>query len=574
MTMERLGDGGTLVRRKARVVPNVKVAEELARQAYAIEASSAVAGAATVGADTRRLDARATRTPVSKAAQRLAVVSLAIGGFVDVLFYGKALGISLLVFAAMVVVAIFVLGRLEGVRPAWRNLWLVVPLLYFAWMVAVRENGVLTSANVAAVFVLLALMVYFHAEGQVESLGLRGYPLGIGRVLRGMFARPGPVVVQMAEAAASDRDANRKMAAVLRGCLLAVPVLVIFTFLLSSADSIFEGYVADVMKMDFLSDSPEMALRLGIILVASWMVMGAVMYALAKRTGPNVGATGALGVQVKRRGIGFTESALVLGLVNALFAVFGWIQVTVLFSGEAARTMHFEEYREYVRRGFGELLLVAVLTMLLILGLRWALRGATKQQERAFDGLSTVMIGLGLMMLVSAFMRMVVWEGIQFYINTQTRLYVRTFIVWLGLLFGWLLLTTWVRRDRFAIGAFMAAMGFLVSINMANPDADVAAYNLRRNDELSVRYLDLLSDDAVPALAVGLRTATGDVKEQLKYNLYWRYRALTDNEDKWQGWQSFHTGRWEAYKVLDKLFKERKLVWHFRYGDGEWTVRE
>jgi hypothetical protein len=131
-----------------------------------------------------------------------------------------------------------------------------------------------------------------------------------------------------------------------------------------------------------------------------------------------------------------------------------------------------------------------------------------------------------------------------------------------------------VRRDRFAIGAFMAAMGFLVSINMANPDADVAAYNLRRNDELSVRYLDLLSDDAVPALAVGLRTATGDVKEQLKYNLYWRYRALTDNEDKWQGWQSFHTGRWEAYKVLDKLFKERKLVWHFRYGDGEWTVRE
>src|SRR3712207_5881929 len=121
------------------------------------------------------------------------------------------------------------------------------------------------------------------------------------------------------------------------------------------------------------------------------------------------------------------------------------------------------------------------------------------------------MVALTMVILVSAFQRMLVWEEVQFYINTPTRLYVRAFIVWLSLLFVWLFSTLWVRRARFAIGAFVAALGFLVTINMMNPDADVAARNLLRNDELSTRYLYLLSEDAVPVLVAGLDQTTGVV---------------------------------------------------------------
>ena len=52
----------------------------------------------------------------------------------------------------------------------------------------------------------------------------------------------------------------------------------------------------------------------------------------------------------------------------------------------------------------------------------------------------------------------------------------------------------WLRPNRFAVGALVAALGFLVTINLMNPDADVAAYNLKRQDELSTRYLYLLSE--------------------------------------------------------------------------------
>ena len=94
-----------------------------------------------------------------------------------------------------------------------------------------------------------------------------------------------------------------------------------------------------------------------------------------------------------------------LALVDVLFAVFSWIQITNVFFGRPA-SVHFEVYREYVRRGFGELLVVAVLTMMLILGLRWAAWKETRREMRILDMLSTLMIALAIVILVSAFQRL------------------------------------------------------------------------------------------------------------------------------------------------------------------------
>jgi hypothetical protein len=373
-----------------------------------------------------------------------------------------------------------------------------------------------------------------------------------------MLARPAPVAVAMKRNATANQNANHRAFEIVRGVLLAIPVLALFTALLSSADSVFQGYVNDALHLRFANNAPDAFLRVGIILAASWLAAGALLYVGSKRQNGTTSGAATSRLLAKGRGLGFVEAAMVLGLVNALFAAFAWIQFTVLFSGEAARTMGFEEYREYVRRGFGELLVVAVLTMILILGLRKAMRRATEGQERTLNILNSVMIALALVMLVSAFERMVVWESIQFYINTATRIFVRTFIVWLGILFVWLLFTSWFRRNRFAIGALVVMLGFMVTVNLINPDADVAAYNVKRNDELSVRYLDLLSDDAIPALAAGLQTTTGDTHMILAGDLWERLEAMK-SETNWRDWPSFNLSRQQGYDTLLKLRNEAKI---------------
>jgi hypothetical protein len=148
---------------------------------------------------------------------------------------------------------------------------------------------------------------------------------------------------------------------------------------------------------------------------------------------------------------------------------------------------------------------------------------------------------------------------VQFYINTQVRIYVRAFIIWLGIVFGWLAFTMWFRRDRFAMGAFLAALGFLVTINVANPDADVASYNLKRNDELSIRYLDLLSDDAVPVLVAGFEQSSDvAIRTTIRNHLAKRLTVL-ENDPNLQSWQSFHLARSEAYNLLKDLKQAGKL---------------
>ena len=498
-----------------------------------------------------------------KSSGRLALAALLLGSSVDILFNGQSTGIALLVFVALTVGVVVLVAGAEGVGPSWRNMWVLAPLFYFSTMVAVRASEALTWMNVGATLVLLCLFVGFYAGDRIERLGILGYPAAVARTFFAAIARPGPVASDLGKSAAISPDRRKRIFEVLRGVLLAVPVLFVFTLLLSAADSVFEGYVSDVMRLDFLKEAPTAFMRLTTILISAWLLAGAMLTAIASKAagGSNGGAPTTALAGKSRRGLSFTEGAVVMGLVNALFAVFAWVQFTVLFSGEAARTMHFEEYREYVRRGFGELLLVALLTMALILGIRRAMRPLTEGQDRSMKLLSTGMIGLALVMLVSAFMRMVVWEGIQFYISTQTRIFVRLFIVWLGALFVWMLFTTWRRRDRFAIGAFVAAIGFLVTANLANPEADVAAYNLRRNDELSTRYLYLLSDDAVPALVAGLDTTDGMVRIDLNVHLAYRLADLErEMSCRGRGWQSYHMARQEAYRLLVAARDQGKII--------------
>ena len=322
-----------------------------------------------------------------------------------------------------------------------------------------------------------------------------------------------------------------------------------------------------MFRFNYLSGTPEMLWRTTLILMAAWLIAGGFLFMLSRRATGAGGGPDMPGGFALSRSIGFAEAATVLALVDVLFAVFSWIQITNVFFGRPA-SVHFEVYREYVRRGFGELLVVAVLTMMLILGLRWAAWKETRREMRILDMLSTLMIALAIVILVSAFQRLLTWESVQFYISTPLRLYIRAFMVWLGLLFGWLLLTMWFRPQRFAIGAFLGALGCLATINMMNPDADVAAYNLKRQDELSTRYLYVLSDDAVPAMVAGLDYSSGEVLVRLRQHLSYRLQLMETDPNR-RNWQSFHLARNQAYDKLSELSRQGKIDTPFAWEQEE-----
>jgi hypothetical protein len=187
----------------------------------------------------------------------------------------------------------------------------------------------------------------------------------------------------------------------------------------------------------------------------------------------------------------------------------------------------------------------------LILFLRWIARDETVTHTRLFNALSTLMVGFALVILASAWLRMIYWEEVADYIYTEKRLYVRVLIVWLALLFLWQLVTLWFKPERFAIGAFVVALGFLGTLDIMNPDDDVARFNIERAAvrPLYFPYLSGLSEDAVPALAAGLSTVPEAQRDELRASLQQRLHDM-EADRSLKGWPAFHFARQKAFDLL------------------------
>ena len=518
----------------------------------------------------------ATAQPLPlRAPMRLVQTAVFLGIAADWLFYERPLGISLLLFVGLVVAGLWWNGRREAVQPTKANLWLLLPLFFFASMAMLRTNSTLTSLNLLAVLGLLAYLAFFYAAGRVENLNLLGYALLPLRVFGRSLGLATPVIRPTMQEMRKRGNGRRRLLPLLRGLLLALPVLFVFTILLTSADLIFADYVEELFSLDIFDNLGEWIGRSILILLMSIIFAGGLALALTRRADDEEQSVLERGFATlpNHISIGLIETSTILVLVNMLFAAFVGIQFTYLFGGAANVTEAGYTFADYARRGFFELLTVAILTMLLVLGLNWLSRRENKGQIRLFNGLGSVLIGLVLVMLVSAWRRMALYEAAFGY--TELRLIVYVCMAWLALSLVWFLLTLWVRPDRFAVGALVAVMGFLATLNVINPDAFIAHQNLTRYEQsgdLDAAYLVSLSDDAIPAMVQGLGATVGDAETQLTplCSRIW----LSDTQDcdatphqillaelngryeqyatdaSWQNWRSFNVARWEAWNAL------------------------
>ncbi|WP_320068973.1 DUF4173 domain-containing protein [Micromonospora sp. RTGN7] len=272
-----------------------------------------------------------------------------------------------------------------------------------------------------------------------------------------------------------------------------VGLLLVFGLLFSSADAIFADLLAGLLPEVSAGSTIGWAFRL--TLFGGGLLGGA--YLLAAPADLD-GLRAAPARPVRR-----LEWAVPLALLDALFAAFVLVQLTVLFGGPAhvLRTAGLS-YAQYARGGFWQLLAVSALTLLVIAGAaRWAPRD-TRADRLLFRVLVGTLTVLSLVVVASALYRMQVYADA--YGATRLRLVVATVELWLGVLFvlvgiaavrlraGWL--------PRLAVGTAVLA---LLGLAAVNPDRLIAEHNVdryRQTGVIDVEYLSRLSADAVPAL--------------------------------------------------------------------------
>ncbi|MBW8011148.1 MAG: DUF4173 domain-containing protein [Chloroflexi bacterium] len=513
-----------------------------------------------------------------KKTNSLFISALALGWIFDYLFWKKPPGINFAIFTALCLATGFALARGEGIQAAHRTLWLLIPITFFAVMSLIRGEPLTTFLNRILTLLFMAILASTFRGGRWLVYSLGDYLTRISSLIFSSLWRPADMLVtpRDSESTQKKRFLNWKnIFAVVSGLILAFPVIIIFTALLSSADPIFSQSVGDFLDIFFIEDFTEYIFRMIMILFAGYLLAGVYIHAINKSDDENLPSDGKPRLSPF---LGFTEATIVLGSVVALFFSFVLIQIRYFFGGIVNIAIDGFTYAEYARRGFFELVAVAFFSLLLFLSLSLITKRAGKRQQ-IFSGLGITLFVLVGVMLVSAFQRLNLYE--QAFGFSRLRTYTHTFIFWLGALLLTVVLIELSKRQRaFALAALAAIVGFTTSLNLLNVDAFIAKQNVTRLEEgklLDIAYLASLSEDVVPTLSYLFASANEQEEDTVIENIAGAlacHAALNNNYENDLPWQAFHLADFRAASRWDDLSSESGFRTYLaeKNEDGDWFV--
>jgi hypothetical protein len=247
---------------------------------------------------------------------------------------------------------------------------------------------------------------------------------------------------------------------------------------------------------------------------------------------------------------------MALLVIDLLFAIFVTLQAAYLFGGRDTLADAGLTYSQYARRGFFELIAVAVVAGGLILSLDAMLARRTRLYAAAAVALAL----LTAVILLSATVRLALYQ--QAYGWTELRFYALAAIAWLALGLVIVSVAVLYGRTRWVLHALvMGVLAIAVGVNLVEPQAFVADANLQRalhpelvppdgETALDAAYLGQLGDDAVPVLVSALDSLSGRERTRVQAVLRGRLYAL--QRDSTAGsWPSFNLARARAREALE-----------------------
>ncbi len=490
----------------------------------------------------------ATIRPRLRTAGRVAAVAGVLGILGQLLYFGVGVGINYPLSVALALAAAWLL-RPHGTRFDAIDAWLPAVALVLASFVALRGDPVLVFFDILASFGLAAGALAAIGGHQVTRRLLPGV-LGLIGSLAGWTVVGGARVV--ADAAATARPSPRARGWLtaagpyLRGALIALPVVIVFAALFSSADAVFARMIGDLFGVEL--DFGELPGRVAAAAVFAWIAAGALAFvaeAPARRD-----AT----IGNRFRFLGTPETLIVLVAVDAVFAVFVVLQAAYLFGGLDTVAASGIGYAEYARRGFFELLAVAALAGGLVL----ATEAIVRQRSRAYVAAAIGLMVLTAVVLASAFLRLRLYQDAFGW--TELRFYVLASIGWLAIGIAMAIACLARDRSRWLVHGLVLAAGVVgVTINVIGPVRYVAEQNLARvtnpslvpaggETGIDAAYIASLGDDAVSLVVAARPALPEDARMQIDYALRERRFELLGTETR--AWQAWNLGREGARTAL------------------------
>lgn len=507
---------------------------------------------------------------------KLWIIVFALGWLFDFLFWKKTPGVNFVIFSTACLAAAFHLLLSDGLRPHRTSLGLLPLFGFFTTVTFIRAEPMTAFLAYTFTLLVMTILAVTYRGGRWIQYSLTDYIVKTAALIGSMVMRAISFTmdVQKTQAEAGKQPSKYNPWPILRGVLIALPLVAIFAALLSSADAVFGQRLDEFIELFKLEKFPEYIFRLIYIFVIGYAFAGAILHASSESKDEKLAGKEK---PVIPPFLGFVESSIVLGSVAALFASFVVIQFQYFFGGQTNINVEGFTYSEYARRGFGELVAVAFFALLMLLTLSAVTKRETEKQRNIYSGLGITLVVFLLVMLVSAYQRLGLYEAA--YGFSRLRAYTHVFLVWVGLLLVATIVLEILRKERmFALAMLIASFGFAISLPILNVDAFIVNQNIQReiyeasnnSADLDAQYFVDLSDDAVPALVKALKTPTlpDPVREKIGAALACiRYKRGQD--ERKLPWQSFQLARFNADQALASV---KDKIDEFKINGEEWPA--
>ena len=516
-----------------------------------------------------------------------------LGVLGDVLLRQTPWGLNVLLFAGALVAA-FVMLVLRRRQEFWNKQTIALngALIFFAAMFVWRDSQELKIFDTLAILTILAILTLPVLKIKPQIAGVFHYIIGF--VWAGFSASLAPFLLVFNDVewkTIPQTGWSKHLISVLRGVLIAAPILLIFGALFVAADAVFQG----IVEQTFNIRADIVVAHIFFTGFFSWIVAGYLRGSLVENFSEDAKKTFLEGKEIEKPKnlsvtdikdedepkqeekphieekkkwtwqdfdnsvlpkvftLGAIEVSIVLGLINLLFLAFVIVQIPYLFGGmDLVQNTPDFKLAEYARRGFGELVTVAALVLPILLISHWLLRKDNPVNEKIFRVLAGMNIVLLFVIMLSATQRLLLLTGNLGYGLTTIRLYPMIFMIWLALIFIWFTLTV-LRgaREQFAWGALWSAFVILGAVHVLNPDAYIVRTNIRLMQEgrsFDASYNSNLSDDAVPALLKSLDEMSFEQQCRVKNKLFYRIDQAENESDI----RSFNFSRRSARQAIEK----------------------
>jgi hypothetical protein len=471
----------------------------------------------------------------------IVIASVGLGILVQLLLFDVGIGLNLPLAVAALLAAGWSARDPSQAAPRPADWWLPAAALLLATFVALRGDTTLVVLDVLGAMTLTAAALASFGGLPVMQRPLGGVLLLAGKVFGSALTGGGAPMdgARRALPAGQLRDGIGRGAPVLRGLLIAIPLLLLFVALFAAADAAFAKIASDLF--DWELDLGSLPGRVALALVAGWLSAGLLAFVVHGRAPESEPVLGTAWQRRPRLGAG--EAITVLVALDLLFAGFVALQATYLFGGGDTLAATALTYAEYARRGFFELLAVAVAVGALIL----ALEAFVAQRSRMYLGAAIGLVVMTLVVLASAFLRLRLYQDA--YGWTELRFYVLAAIAWLAIGAVGAVYAIVTDRTRWLLhGMVVLSVAFGLAFNVIGPIRFVAEQNVARalNPELvapggqhglDVWYLASLGDDAISVLAeASLRLPAAADRQDATLVLASRAEELLAENGDWQAW--------------------------------------